>query len=78
MNNGRVHWLTVDLPETIMVRNEVLPAGSARQRTLACSALDEAWLAEVDPGAGVLVTAQGLLRYFQPGPASSPVCCPPP
>jgi len=66
VDNGRVHWLTVDVPETITLRNEVLPAGSARQRTLACSALDEAWLAEVDPRAGVLVTAQGLLMYFQP------------
>ncbi len=66
VDNGRVHWLTVDLPETIAVRSEVLPASSARQRTLACSALDETWLAEVDPGAGVLVTAQGLLMYFQP------------
>ena len=66
VDNGRVHWVTVDLPETITVRNEVLPASSARQRTLACSALDETWLAEVDPRAGVLVTAQGLLMYFRP------------
>jgi len=30
------------------------------------SALDEAWMDEVDPSAGVLVTAKGLLMYLQP------------
>lgn len=64
VDNGRVRWLTVDLPQTIDVRRKVLPCGP-RQRLLACSALDERWLDEVDPGKGVLITAQGLLMYFQ-------------
>lgn len=66
VDNGRVRWLTVDLPETIALRRELLPPESPRQRLLPGSALDESWLAEVDPGDGVLVTAQGLLMYFQP------------
>jgi O-methyltransferase involved in polyketide biosynthesis len=37
-----------------------------RVRTLACSALDEAWMDQVDPSRGLLITAQGLLMYFQP------------
>ena len=66
VDNGQVHWLTVDLPETLSLRGQLLPQ-TGRQRSLACSAMDEAWLSEVERGDGVLVTAQGLLMYFQPG-----------
>ncbi len=65
VDNGCVRWLTVDLPETVEVRRRLLPA-PPRVRVLACSALDERWLGEVDPSRGVLVTAQGLLMYLQP------------
>lgn len=64
VDNGLVSWLTVDLPETIDVRRRVLPR-TDRQRLLACSALDDRWLGEVDTSKGVLITAQGLLMYFQ-------------
>jgi O-methyltransferase involved in polyketide biosynthesis len=65
VDNGRVSWLTVELPETLAVRAELLPAHE-RVRTLAFSALDEAWMDEVDPSRGLLITAQGLLMYFAP------------
>ena len=65
VDNGRVRWLTVDLPETVEVRRRLLPE-SPRQRTLACSALDERWMEEVDTSRGVLLTAQGLLMYLRP------------
>lgn len=67
VDNGQVRWLTVDLPESIGLRRALLPAESPRQRMIACSALSADWLAELtgDP-AEVLLTAQGLLMYFQP------------
>jgi O-methyltransferase involved in polyketide biosynthesis len=65
VDNGRVHWLTVDLPATLELRRRVLPEGP-RQRSYAGSALDLGWLGQLDPAAPVLVTAQGLLVYFQP------------
>jgi O-methyltransferase involved in polyketide biosynthesis len=65
VDNGLVRWLTVDLPETVTVRRELLPDGP-RQRTSACSATDPQWMDQVDPSQGVLITAQGLLMYFQP------------
>lgn len=64
VDNGRVNWLTVDLPETLALRERLLPQ-SPRRRTLECSAFDERWLAEVDTSREVLVTAQGLLMYFE-------------
>ena len=64
VDNGRVSWLTVDLPETLALRRQVLPDGP-RQRSHAGSALELNWLDELDPAAPVLVTAQGLFPYFE-------------
>jgi O-methyltransferase involved in polyketide biosynthesis len=65
VDNGAVRWLTVDLPESVALRTTLLPPHD-RQRRFAGSALDPAWTDLVDPGRGVLITAQGLLMYLQP------------
>ncbi|HEU4658022.1 MAG TPA: class I SAM-dependent methyltransferase [Capillimicrobium sp.] len=65
VDDGRVRWLTVDLPETLAVRRELLGDDPPRRRSIACSATDERWIDEVDPSDGVLVTAQGLLMYLR-------------
>ncbi|MER6682997.1 class I SAM-dependent methyltransferase [Streptomyces olivaceoviridis] len=65
VDNGRAHWLCVELPQTAKVRQALLP-DEERRRTLARSALDPSWRDEVDPAHGVLVTAQGLLMYLRP------------
>jgi O-methyltransferase involved in polyketide biosynthesis len=66
VDDGEARWLTVDLPESVDVRTRLLPPESDRQRVFAGSATDDAWMDEVDPSAGVLITAQGLLMYLQP------------
>jgi O-methyltransferase involved in polyketide biosynthesis len=66
VDNGRLRWLSVDLPESIDLRTRLLPS-SPRLRTFAGSVLDKAWMDDVDPTRGVLLTAQGLLMYLQPG-----------
>lgn len=66
VDNGQIRWLSVDLPEAVALRRQLLP-DEPRLRTLACSATDPRWMDEVDPGQGVLVSAQGLLMYLQPG-----------
>lgn len=65
VDNGSVRWLTVDLPQSVALRQALLPAGE-RQRGFAGSALDPRWTELVDPGRGVFITAQGLLMYLQP------------
>ena len=65
VDDGQVHWLSVDLPEGIAVRSRFLP-DTDRYRNLACSALDFRWMDEVPPGRAVFITAAGLLMYFQP------------
>jgi O-methyltransferase involved in polyketide biosynthesis len=65
VDNGRVRWVGVDLPETIELRRRLLPE-SPRRTTIAGSALDADWMDEVDAGRGVLITTQGLLMYLRP------------
>jgi O-methyltransferase involved in polyketide biosynthesis len=64
VDNGHVQWLSVDLPETLELRQKLLPDGP-RQRSCAGSALDFSWLTLVDLANPVLITAQGLLMYFE-------------
>lgn len=67
VDNGRLNWLSVELPEVAALRRTLLPS-SDRLRTLSRSATDLSWLDEIeDPvGRGVAVTTQGLLMYLEP------------
>lgn len=65
VDDGRVRWLTVDLPEMIAVRRRVLP-DAPRTRTFSGSATEPDWIEQVDRGRSVVITAQGLLMYFEP------------
>lgn len=64
VDNGRVRWLSVDLPEPLALGAELLPTNS-RRRLLPTSVLDPDWADEAGPGP-VLVSAQGLLMYLGP------------
>ena len=65
VDNGRLRWLSVDLPNAIRMREQFL-APTDRLRHLAVSALDPAWMAAVDPSLGVFIVAQGLFMYLEP------------
>jgi hypothetical protein len=60
-----MHWLSVDLPDAIRLRERFL-APTHRFRHIAASALDPVWLDAVDPSSGVFIVAQGLLMYLDP------------
>jgi O-methyltransferase involved in polyketide biosynthesis len=64
VDNGRMRWISVDLPEALELRRKLLPEGP-RQRSHAGSALDIDRLDQLVPATPVLVTAQGLFMYFQ-------------
>ena len=63
VDNGRMRWLSVDLPDAIRLRERFLPQ-TDRFRHLAISALDDAWMDAVDSSSGVFIVAQGLLMYL--------------
>ncbi len=65
VDNGQVRWITVELAETAQLRQALLP-NTPRQHIVAGTVLDDDWMEEVDPTHAVLITAEGLLMYFQP------------
>ncbi len=70
VDNGRMGWLSVDLPAAIRLRERFLPQ-TDRFRHLAASALDPAWMDEIDPDAlhgdrPLFIVVQGLLMYLTP------------
>lgn len=69
VDNGRMRWLSVDLPEAIRLREVFLPS-TDRFRHLAMSAIDAEWMAMVDPCGPIFIVAQGLFMYLEPDEVS--------
>ncbi|MEC4591666.1 MULTISPECIES: class I SAM-dependent methyltransferase [Nitrospirillum] len=63
VDNGRLNWLTVDLPEGIALRDHFLPP-APRVRHLAADARDPAWMDAVTGDGPVHIVAQGLFMYL--------------
>ena len=64
-DNGSVHWIDLDLPDTIALRRRFF-ADTDRRRMLAASLLDEDWLSQVAefPGPYFFVS-DGVLVYLR-------------
>jgi O-methyltransferase involved in polyketide biosynthesis len=65
VDNGRLHWLSVDLPDAIRLRERFIPP-TQRFRHIPVSALDVAWMDEVASSSEIFIVAQGLLMYLEP------------
>ena len=65
VDDGRVRWISIDLPEAVEVRQRLLPA-HPRATSIGSSALDPAWLDAVPGDSPPFISAAGLLMYFQP------------
>jgi O-methyltransferase involved in polyketide biosynthesis len=64
VGNGYVHWLDLDLPDTIELRRKFF-ADTARRRMVAASVLDEDWLPAVAQHQGpYFFVAEGVLVYL--------------
>lgn len=70
VDNGRITWIDLDLPESIAIREQFITP-SARQHFIASDVLDFAWFKQVEalvPDAherGVMLILEGLLMYFE-------------
>jgi O-methyltransferase involved in polyketide biosynthesis len=67
VDNGRVEWYDLDLPEVIALRQKLIAAESGRYHHLAGSIFDDQWIQTVS-GHGprpVLFLAEGVLPYFE-------------
>lgn len=67
VDNGRVEWYDLDLPEVIELRRKLIGGEGARHHFLACSALDKAWLETVSVHCQrpFLFLAEGVLMYLE-------------
>lgn len=64
LDDGRMSWLGVDLPEVIYLRRKFLPDGE-RCKTLPQSILDISWLDKAaGTKKGVIFLAEGVFPYF--------------
>lgn len=66
VNDGRVRWVSVDLPAVIELRRRLLP-DSPNLELVESSVAGGSWLDAVGSSTGVLVTAQGLFMYLERG-----------
>lgn len=71
VDNGRVRWIDLDLPEVIALRRHVIPE-TERSRCLAASLLDDAWMGQdLGDRTALLFVAGGVLCYFRQDEAMS-------
>ena len=67
-DNGQVHWIDLDLPDTIELRRRFF-ADSARRRMVAASVLDQDWQPAVRDSPGpYFFAAEGVLAYLEQAP----------
>lgn len=66
MDNGRVRWFDLDLPNVIEIRQRYFTE-SDRNRFVGADALDHSWMDKLgleDPNVPILVIAEGLFPYL--------------
>lgn len=66
VDNGRVEWFDLDLPDVIDLRRKLIGGEGPRYHLLSCSILEEDWLAALSPfpGRALLFVAEGVFVYF--------------
>ena len=66
VDNGRVRWYDLDLPEAIELRRKLFNE-SERYRMIASSVTDWAWMSQVNThGQPAFIAAEGLMMYLKP------------
>ncbi|MCM1038789.1 MAG: class I SAM-dependent methyltransferase [Ruminococcus sp.] len=63
VDNGKVRWFNVDLPDSIEVRKKVFTE-TEREHMLAGDILETGWIKDIPKAEVVIVIAEGLLMYF--------------
>ena len=63
VDNGKVRWHDLDLPDVIELRKKFF-AENSRYRMIASSVLHYRWMDAVPRGAPVFIVAEGLLMYL--------------
>jgi len=67
VDNGRVHWINIDLPDAAALRQKLIP-DSEREMTVAKTVFDFSWMDDIAHkinGRPILFMAAGVLCYFE-------------
>jgi O-methyltransferase involved in polyketide biosynthesis len=64
IDNGRITWYDLDLPDVIELRRRFIPE-SGRRRFIPKSFLEYDWLDQIETSANVLFISAGVLYYFE-------------
>jgi O-methyltransferase involved in polyketide biosynthesis len=65
IDNGKIFWYDLDLPDTIELRKKLIPE-SERNTYIAKSAFDMTWLSDIKVrGSKIFIVAAGVLCYFE-------------
>jgi methyltransferase (TIGR00027 family) len=67
VDNGKVEWYDLDLPEVIELRRKLIGGEGMRYHLLACSVFDSSWLdtVSVHRQCPFLFLAEGVFMYFE-------------
>ncbi len=64
VDNGKIKWYNIDFQEIIDLRKKLIEKND-RVINIACSALDFAWVDEIENKENVLIIAEGFLMYLE-------------
>ena len=64
VDNGKLVWYDLDLPDVVELRRAYIQP-QPRQRLIAASILDDAWMRELQTSNPVMFIAAGVLYYFE-------------
>lgn len=67
VDNGRVEWFDLDMPEVIDLRRKLIDTESNRYHLLATSVFEDGWLGAVEPHKPrpFMFLAEGVFPYFE-------------
>jgi len=67
VDDGKVEWHDLDLPEVIALRRQLLGGEAPRYHHLGCSAFDHAWFSTIGSARerDFLFIAEGVFQYFR-------------
>ncbi len=66
VDNGRVEWFDLDMPDVIELRRKLIPMECRRYHLLATSVFDDGWFAELESyqPRSFMFLAEGVFPYF--------------
>jgi len=67
VDNGRVEWFDLDLPDVMALRGKLIHSESSRYHALAASVFEDGWLEDVSrfKSRPFMFIAEGVLPYFE-------------